>query len=317
MNWIDCHNHLHFSSLGEAGPLLAAMRAAGVERCVVNATGETDWEAVAGLAETFPEQVVPMFGVHPWHAGEVADFALEPAMTDVGRDGAHTCGETWRQRLRSMLEKFPQAGVGECGLDGWVVSPGIAVQKQVFMEQVRIAREMRRTLTIHCLKAWGPLFEVFAVEAPPPSLLMHAYAGSLETAPRLLPLGAYFSFSGAFLHPRRAAALEVFRQLPRQRILLETDAPEMTPPPEYVSHPLPDHRNHPANLPAIAGGLAKALGMRVAELAELTHRNACECFGWHSSVVCFQWLTNSLAASHSTQVNFCAFACPKFSPTGV
>ena len=108
---------------------------------------------------------------------------------------------------------------------------------------------------------------------------MHAFSGSLETARRLLPLGAYFSLSGAFLHPRKAAMLDTFRRVPQDRILLETDAPESLPPPEYVSHPLPDHRNHPANLPAIARGLAKALGMSAAEFSDLTYNNARACFG--------------------------------------
>ncbi|MEI7910794.1 MAG: TatD family hydrolase [Verrucomicrobiota bacterium] len=260
MTWIDCHNHLHFSGLGDHEPLLAALRAAGVERCVVNATAEADWEAVAALAAAHPAVVVPAFGIHPWHAPEI--------------------GAQWRERLVGLLERFPQAGVGECGLDRCASGAGADLQVPLFLAQVRLARELRRALTIHCVRAWGLLLEALAVEAPPPGFLMHGYVGSLETARRLLPLGAYFAFSGGGLQPRRAAVLEVFRRLPPERIVLETDAPEMLPPPAFVSHPLAGARNHPANLPAIGGGLARALGMRAEDLAELTTRNARACFGW-------------------------------------
>lgn len=259
MTWIDCHNHLHFPGLGEASALLAAIRAAGVERCVVNATRESEWQAVAALAQAEPQVIVPAFGIHPWHA--------------------HEAGAQWRQRLVGLLEKFPQAGVGECGLDRWVAAPGVELQTPLFLAQVRIARELRRALTIHCVRAWGLLLDALAVEAPPPRFLLHSFAGSLETARRLLPLGAFFSLSGHFLQPRKAAVLEVFRHLPPERIVLETDAPDMLPPSAYVSHPLPENRNHPANLPAIAGGLAAALGMRLEDLAELTTNNARACFG--------------------------------------
>ena len=260
MHWIDCHNHLQEASLGAAPPLLAAMAGAGVLRAVVNATCEAEWAAVAALAAAYPQTLVPAFGIHPWHA--------------------HEAGAQWQRRLRGLLEQLPQAGVGECGLDRWVAVPAVAAQVPVLVAQLRIARELQRTVTIHCVRAWGLLLETVAAEAPLPPFVLHSYSGSLEMARRLLPLGAYFSFSGRGLQPRQAAVLEVFRQLPRARILLETDAPEMLPPPPYLTHPLPGQRNHPANLPAIGGGLARALGMSAEALAELTTSNARACFGW-------------------------------------
>lgn len=259
MIWIDCHNHLHFPRLGEVPALIAAMRGAGVLRCVVNATCETEWAAVAAMALAYPEMIVPAFGIHPWHAAAT--------------------GGQWQERLASWLEKFPQAGVGECGLDRRVTAPEVALQWPVFLAQVRLARQLQRALTIHCVSAWGLLLEALVEEAPPSRFLLHGFAGSMESARHLLPLGAYFSFNGQFLQARRATVLEVFRQLPPERILLETDAPDMLPPPAWVTHPLPHSCNHPANLAAIGSGLAAALGMSVADLAELTTNNAQACFG--------------------------------------
>lgn len=257
--WVDSHNHLQDARLGDSAPLVAAMRGAGVGHCILNATRQSDWPAVEKLAAAEPDFISPAFGIHPWHA--------------------HTAGDGWLEKLRTLLLKHPRASIGECGLDHWIPEPALAVQRPVFLSQLRLARELDRPLTIHCLKAWGALFDVFD-EAPPPSrFLMHSFNGSIETARRLLPHGAFFSFSGYFLHPRKSAVCEVFKQLPRERILLETDAPDMLPPAEMINHPLVGNFNHPANLPAIGHALAKILNLPPAALADLTGKNARACFG--------------------------------------
>lgn len=252
--WTDSHNHLQDTRLGEPTPIIDAMRAAGVAHCMVNATSETDWSAVESLALAHPEMISPAFGIHPWKS--------------------HTATNGWQQRLAGLLEKYPHATIGECGIDRWVSSPPIHVQLPIFIDQLRLAREMRRPITIHCLNAWCILFEAFAECPPPPRFLMHSFGGSIEMARRLLPLGAHFSFSGYFMHPRKSAVLEVLRRLPSERILLESDAPDMLPPEEIISHPLSDQHNHPANLPAIGRSLAKVLGMAASDFAALTRTNA-------------------------------------------
>jgi len=253
MTWSDAHNHLHDPRLGDPAPVIAAMRAAGVARCVVNATCEGDWPQVEALALAHPEFVIPAFGIHPWQA--------------------HTVTDGWKDRLRQLLERHPRAALGECGLDRWVDSPGLDVQSPVFDAQLRLAREFDRPLVIHCLKAWQPLFDAFDREPPPRRFLLHSFNGSIETARRLLPLGAYFSFSGYFLHDRKAAVLDTFRQLPSDRVLLETDSPDMLPPVDQVRHPLPGDANHPANLPAIAAAYAERTGVSPETLAARNEAN--------------------------------------------
>ncbi len=259
LHWTDAHNHLQDPRLGDPGPVVAAMKQSGITRCVVNATRESDWAAVAALAESEREFILPAFGIHPWHA--------------------HTAGAGWQEKLAALLESHPQASIGECGLDQWVADPPMEIQHPVFIAQLRLARELDRPLTIHCLKAWGALLDAFAGAPPPSRFLMHSFGGSIETARRLIPLGAFFSFCGHFLHLRKSTVVDVFRQLPRDRILLETDAPDMLPPAAFNTHPLPENYNHPANLPAIGQGLATALGMPAEALAELTRDNARRCFG--------------------------------------
>lgn len=239
----DSHNHLQSDCFGrDAGDLVREMRDAGVTGCVVNATCEGDWDAVADLAERFPGFVFPAYGIHPWFA--------------------NTAAEGWEKRLRKRLEDNPQATVGEVGVDGWVASPGMDVQFAVFVKQAAIAADMGRVMTVHCLKAWEEFFRAMdKAETWPEKFLMHSFGGSIEIAERLMKHdGVMFSFSGYFLQERKARVLEVFRQLPENRILLETDAPEMMPPESFVEFPLGQDVNHPANLGKISQALARELG---------------------------------------------------------
>ena len=239
----DSHNHLQSAKFGKpAGDLIAEMKEAGITGCVVNATREDDWEAVAALAREFAGYVFPAYGIHPWHADAAA--------------------EGWEERLRERLLSDPTASVGEVGVDGWMESPGMEVQMPVFVKQAEIAAELGRVMTVHCLKAWEALFATMEQAAAwPEKFLMHSFGGSLVVAGRLAKRGAWFSFSGHFLHPRKAKVMEVFRKLPEDRILLETDAPEMMPPEEMIGFPLAEGVNHVANLRRIAEAFERETGV--------------------------------------------------------
>jgi len=250
MRLFDSHNHLQ--RFADPARIIADMRDAGVAGCVVNGTREDDWPQVADLAERFPDFVRPAFGLHPWWA--------------------HERSPDWLRRLEEMLDRHPAASIGECGLDGWVAAPPLEVQRAVFLPQLALARQRGLPITLHALHAWEPLFAAFAEEAPPPRFLLHSFGGSPELVKRLTPLGAWFSFSGHFLHPRKAKVVDAFRTVSPDRLLLETDAPDMPPPDDIATHRAAEG-NHPANLPAIARGLAALLGSDPAELAALTTRN--------------------------------------------
>lgn len=236
---IDAHNHLQDLRLrGQQTELINDMKQAGVTVCIVNGTCEEDWPAVAALARDHPGFVIPSFGLHPWK--------VEQRSKD------------WLSNLRRYLSTFPHAPLGECGLDRWMKSPDLEAQHEVFRSQLKLAVELHRPLTIHCLKAWGPLLAELRESPALPKFLLHSYGGSLETAREFLKLGAFFSFSGYFLHPRKEKVRTVFAALPPDRILVETDAPDMAlPHPEF---PL-DGLNHPANLPFVARKLSQITGL--------------------------------------------------------
>lgn len=256
MPLFDSHNHLH--RLADPAAAVDAMRAVGVAGCVVNSTAEADWPAVARLATRFPDFVQPAFGLHPWFA-----LSAGPASLD---------------HLRATLLGSPRAAVGECGLDRAVATPP-DLQTTVFKEQLALARELDRPAVIHCVRAWGALAEILERFPHPARFLLHSFDGSAEIARRLTPLGAYFSFSGRFLHPHRRAAAAVFATLPADRLLVESDAPDGAAPADLLSHHLPDGGHHPANLPVIAAALADLRGLPPAQLAALLTQNHRACFG--------------------------------------
>ena len=237
---IDAHNHLQDPRFaGRQSELVAEMQSAGITACIVNGTSEDDWPEVAALAEKFPGFVVPSFGLHPWK--------VDSRSTD------------WLDTLRRFLNEFPTAALGECGLDRWMESPDLEAQHEVFRAQLALAVELERPLTIHCLKAWGPLLEELKSAPALPCFLLHSFGGSLEVATELQKLGSYFSFSGYFLQPRKEKTRQVFSNIPHDRILVETDAPEMPlPDPEYHFEKL----NHPANLALVGRELASLLSAK-------------------------------------------------------
>lgn len=263
MKLFDAHNHFHDARLApHRDEILAALAPLDVAAAVVNGTSESDWDAVAKLARE-REWVVPAFGLHPWFV--------------AGRS------PSWLDNLKRRLDADPAAGVGEIGLDRWIEGHDLDDQREVLTAQFALAAEQNCPATIHCVQAWGALDEVLRhAAAPARGFLLHAFGGSVEMMRTFAERGAYFSFSPYFLHPRKAEQREVFRRIPVERLLVETDAPDLRPPDERNLHPLHDSAgnalNHPANLEVAYAGLAEIRGMKIGRLAECVAANFARLF---------------------------------------
>jgi TatD DNase family protein len=264
MRLFDAHNHLHDPRLAaEREAILRELPAIGIQRIVVNGTREEDWPAVAALAGEVP-CIIPSFGLHPWFvAARSAD---------------------WLKSLTSLLDAHPGAGIGEIGLDRWVKDHDLAQQTEVFTAQLALAAQRNLPVSVHCLKAWGALWDILCTHPlPARGFLLHSYGGPAEMIDGFVSRGARFSFSAWFLHERKAAQREVFRRIPLDRVLVETDAPDMLPPAEHNAHPLSDPAtgepiNHPANLQLAYTGLAELRGMPLEDLAAQVEQNLTELF---------------------------------------
>lgn len=243
----DAHCHLQDTRLSAAWPhTFATLAATGLRKAVVNGTQEKDWDRVLELAATCG-QIIPSLGLHPWYVNERTPF--------------------WLEKLKSRVSSV-RCGLGEIGLDRWIEGYDSALQEEILLQQLSLATALNRPVSIHCLKAWGRLLEILQNKPlPPTGFLLHSYGGPLEMVPQFAKLGAYFSFSGYFAHARKAKQREVFRHVPIDRLLLETDAPDMLPPPELQEFPLAEGVNHPGNIRAIYRFAAELMNMPVEELA--------------------------------------------------
>lgn len=275
----DAHNHLQDAWLTpHRTQVLADLKDIPLKAAVVNGTAEGDWDDVARLARELP-YVRASYGLHPWN---------------VGNAGPH-----WRDALRRHLATDPAAGVGEIGLDRWILDrarpddarlaglrrASLEEQVEAFRWQLELAADENRPATIHCLDAWGALADVLRdARLPERGFLLHAYGGSAELARQLVGRGAYFSFNGYFLGERQAAKRAVFATLPAERLLVETDAPAMPLPAERRRYSLPgladgNPINHPANIGQVYAGLAEIRRVPVEDLAPTIEQNFRRLFG--------------------------------------
>ncbi len=216
--------------------------------------------------------MLPSFGVHPWDSGNR--------------------GPDWLKHLRTALLATPTAGVGEIGLDRWLLElkpddprvTGLRVapleeQTEVFTAQLALAAELNRAPSIHCVQTWGALHDALK-KGPLPArgFLIHGYAGPAEMIKNFTDLGAYYSFNIQLLEPRHAARLNNFRHIPVKRLLVETDAPTKPPAPELIRFKLPPAAdgspvNHPGNIVVAYEQLAKLRHVGLDALAAQVEQN--------------------------------------------
>lgn len=279
MNLYDAHQHLHFDQLTpHRAAIIRDLAATGVKGIVVNGTNEEEWPVVAALAREH-RWIVPSFGIHPWDCGNR--------------------GPDWEKYLRAALAANPSAGIGEVGLDRWIIDglkpddprlaglrvAPLAEQCEVFAAQLALGAELNRAVSIHCVQAWGALHDVLKkTPRPARGFLLHGYAGPAEMIRNFADLGACFSFNLQLLEPRHASRLDNFRHIPTKRLLVETDAPTKPPPGDRNRFPLPPAAdgspvNHPANIAVAYEALADLRGVSLELLAPQLEQNFRRLFG--------------------------------------
>jgi TatD DNase family protein len=254
----DAHNHLQHAALRPyLAEILSTIRALPVNFMVVNGTAESDWEKVAKMAKEL-SFVIPSFGLHPWFLAERS--------------------ENWEERLRTHLTQ-KSCAIGEVGLDLWMQNSDLQLQKKILKTHMELATEFQRPITIHCLRAWSELLELLpTVPIPDCGFLLHSYSGPARMIEKFLPFGSYFSFSGYFLNRGKEEKAQTFREIPYDRLLVETDAPDMPLPAQRDQFPLPNAAgpgspNHPANIRAVVRGLAEILNTPEDEVLRTVRQN--------------------------------------------
>ncbi len=252
---IDSHCHLDGTAFeADRDAVLRRAREAGVTDLVVPAVAPDGWLGLLGLSAAEPG-VHAGLGIHPQALPE-----LPP-----GDDDRHLA------ELDVLLGRGGAVAVGECGLDGPSIADGAGLDRQeaVLRGHLALARRHRLPVILHCLRAHEPMLALLEREGlPEAGGVLHSFSGSAEQAQPFAALGLHFSFAGPLTYEGARKPVAAARAVPRERLLVETDAPDQTP------RPLHRTRNEPANLPLVVSALAAALGVTADEAGALTAGNA-------------------------------------------
>jgi len=248
-------NLTHASFDDDLEAVLARARAAGVETIVVTGASVAESLAAAHLAEA--HGLWATAGVHPHHARD-CDHATIPALREIA---AH-----------------PRVvAIGECGLDYHRNFSTHSDQERWFVAQLELGIELGKPLFLHSRDA-HPRFAEIVRSHEVKKAVAHCFTGEREELHAYLKLGLYIGITGWICDERRGRhLLDLVREIPADRLLLETDSPYLTP---RDMRPQPKaRRNEPAFLPHVLRAVARALGRPDEEVAEQTTRNARELFG--------------------------------------
>ena len=258
-NLIDIGANLTHPAFHDDLPaVLRRARDAGVGSIVLTGTSIPESTSALKVSSAYPETVYATAGVHPHHARECDDSTI-PA-------------------LRVLAQQPRVVAIGECGLDfnrNYSPHPD---QEKWFEAQVDLAIELQKPLFLHSRDAFASFFSLLKRKQNLPPSVAHCFTGEKEELHAYLDLGLYIGITGWICDERRGAhLLQLVREIPADRLMLETDSPYLTP---RDLRPQPKaRRNEPAFLPHILRTVARALDRSAEEVAAETTRNAKRFFG--------------------------------------
>ena len=242
---IDTHCHLTFPDYdGRLDAVLADARAAGLVAAICVGTTARESDKARALAEAHPGLFFSA-GVHPLYASE--------GSPDVGRDGDF--GHPW-DAIGELANHPKCVAWGELGLDKYYPEPAQAIQRAVLDRQLEViaghdrspANDGGHPIILHCREAYADLIEVLgATGLPPERFVFHCFTAAPDDAKRVLEFGAMVSFTGVLTFASAHEVREAAAMVPLDRVMVETDAPFMTPKPHRKVKPCePKHVVHTA-----------------------------------------------------------------------
>jgi len=262
--FVDTHCHLDFNSFdADRQQVVARAREADLGRILNPGIDLTSSQSAINLADSFPE-VYAAVGVHP--------------------DEAFTWRAETVSRLKEMALHPKVVAIGETGLDYYRDRVAKDVQRQVFREQLDLAAEVGKPVIIHNREASEDVLEILMewhaaliVSGSPlaghPGVL-HSYSGEVQSALQAMALNFYIGISGPVTFQNARDLQRVVAVLPLNNILIETDAPFLTP------HPHRGKRNEPANVHLVAEKIADLHEETLPAVASITTANAAWLFQW-------------------------------------
>lgn len=253
MKPFDTHAHLYDKAFDRDRDEVLARTLEAVDYVVIPSENyETSQKAVR-LAETYGP-VYGAVGIHPHET----KYASEEILQKIGD-----------------LAQLPKVkAIGEIGLDYHFFYSDKETQQKWFARQIELARDLDLPFLIHDREAHGDTLSILKKHKNSCMRgIMHCFSGSVETAEELMKLGFYISFAGPLVFPNSRRLKEAAREIPLDRLLIETDSPYLTPPPHR------GERNEPANVIYVAEEIARLKGISVETVVEETRKNGLSIYG--------------------------------------
>jgi TatD DNase family protein len=258
---VDTHCHLILPAFeGEIDIVIQRAAAQGVRRVLVPGIDLATSQAAVALAQAHPG-IYAAVGIHP-----------------------HSTSGWSGEQLPSLSQLARQPGVaaiGEIGLDYYRHFSSAADQRAALKDQLQLARSLDLPVVLHSREAGAELLDILEDCTAGPSRdsrrspgVLHAFSGDNQLAARALSAGFYLGIGGPITFSNSGPLRQIVAGLPLDRLLLETDAPYLSP------HPWRGQRNEPALVHLVAQGLASVLGLSYDDIARRTTENAEVLFGW-------------------------------------
>lgn len=251
---IDSHCHLTYPQLAsQFDGVLERARAAGVERMITIGTSVADAARAIALCRRH-DHIRCAVGIHPHHSNEAAPGDIE--------------------RLAEMEREPVVLALGEMGLDYHYDFSPRDVQRRIFEQQLELAAKAGRNVVIHSREAIDDTLAVLG-ELPAVPALFHCFTGTLAEARRILDRGFYIGITGVVTYKKSDELREVARMIPDDRLLVETDAPYLSPEPMRKQKV-----NEPALVMHTARFVADLRGVSSEQLDQITTANTAAFFKW-------------------------------------
>lgn len=255
MELIDSHAHLNFSDFGQdLNEVITQSQEAGVSKIINIGTSLTDSQETIDLAAKYPFMYASV-GIHPNDNPEETLDSID-----------------W-EKLEHLAKQPKVVAIGECGLD-FSRSKDPERQIPLFRRQIELATKLNLPLSIHLRDAQNELMTELGGELKDGRGVFHCFSGDqqyLDFVLKELP-GFSCSFAGNLTYKSASNLRELAKQVPLERLLVETDCPFLTP------EPIRGSRNLPANVKITAQTLAELKGVPVETIAEVTSQNATTLF---------------------------------------
>ena len=248
LRYYDIHAHLADARLaGQLDAILARSREAGVRGILANAARLAEWDVIVELSGR--DIVYGAVGLHPFFS----------------TDWTESCGARLRQII---LEEPKVVAIGEIGLDFYSGRDDVQRQIHSLRAQLEIAHELNVPVILHNRKSWNEFFQMLKdVPLPAAGGVLHHFTGSRELARQAMAKGLYISFCGPLTYSNARTIKDVARYVPLDRILTETDTPDL-PAARYRGG-----QSHPYHVPEIVRELARLRGCEEAEVCAQVEDN--------------------------------------------